>query len=288
VGAHVDGKLSQLQYQLKTGQTVEVLTSEDQRPSRDWIDFLKTSRARSAVKHWIRQEETRRAIDVGRKVIAREIRRQGRAPETLMPKLATMLEKLATPDEDTLFAEVGYGKRSTGEVVTALIPDAKVRPSFKERMLVRMKQKDGAVIIRGEGVMVHLASCCRPIPGDNIVGHMKRGKGLVIHQIDCPHTTPLGDDPELLVAVKWDRDPITPYQVPVQVVSLDQTGILGKVSSIIAAADANISQAQIQTMGDRKARFNLTLEVNDTKHLGKVISRLERLKEVLEVKRVTE
>ncbi len=286
VGANVNGKLLPPQYNLKTGQTVEVLTSPDQVPSREWVKFLKTSRARSAVKHWIRQEELRRAVEVGRKVIAREIRRQGRAPEPLMANMEPVLKQLGVADEKTLFEEVGYGKRSTGEVVTLLLPEAKVRPSFKERVMMRLNRKGGAVLIRGEAVMVHLSGCCRPIPGDAIVGHMKRGKGLVIHTADCGQMDALSSEPELLVDVKWDPNPMRPHQVPVQVVSLDRTGILGKVSSIIADAKANISQAQIHTMGDRKARFNLTLEVDDVKHLERAIRKLEKLKEVLEVKRI--
>jgi len=197
-----------------------------------------------------------------------------------------VVARLGLADEEALYAEVGYGQRSTAEVVTLLIPDAKVRPSFKERVMVRLKQQDGAVLIRGEGVMVHLAACCRPIPGDRIVGKMKRGKGLVIHIVTCGKIAHQEDDPELQVAVKWDGHPFSPHQVPVQVVTLDRTGILGKVSSIIAGSDANICQAQIHTMGDRKARFNLTLEVDNTRHLAKVVRGLERLKEVLEVKRV--
>ncbi|MBI5137800.1 MAG: bifunctional (p)ppGpp synthetase/guanosine-3',5'-bis(diphosphate) 3'-pyrophosphohydrolase [Nitrospirae bacterium] len=287
VGANVDGKLTAPQYVLKSGQTVEVLTSPDQVPSRDWINILKTSRARSAVKHWVRQEETRRAVEVGGKVLAREIRRQGRAPDAVLANLEPVLKRLGVRDRDTLFAEVGYGKRSTGEVVSLLLPDARVRPSFKERVMMRLTRQDGAVLVRGEGVMVHMSNCCRPIPGDPIVGHMVRGKGLVVHRKECGQLEALGKDPDLMVEVRWDANPITPHQVPVQVITLDRTGILGKVSSTIADAKANICQAQIHTMGDRKARFNLTLEVDDVKHLARVVSRLERLKEVLEVKRVS-
>ncbi|MDH4229048.1 MAG: bifunctional (p)ppGpp synthetase/guanosine-3',5'-bis(diphosphate) 3'-pyrophosphohydrolase [Nitrospirota bacterium] len=285
VGASVDGKLVSPRHVLKNGQTVEVLTSNDQFPSRDWIGFLKTSRARSAVKHWTKQEERRRTIDVGRKVLAREIRRQGHSPEQVLADLPKALAALGVGEEQ-LYSEVGYGKRSIGEVLAHLLPEARVRPSFKERIMMRIGKRDGAVVIQGEDVMVHLAGCCRPIPGDEIIGHVKRGKGLVVHVSDCSRLEQLDFDPELMVEVVWDAHPSSPHAVPVRVFTRDRTGVLGRVSSAIADAKANISHAQIHTTEDRKACFNLTIEVDHVRHLQRVIRAVERLPDVLEMHRV--
>jgi guanosine-3',5'-bis(diphosphate) 3'-pyrophosphohydrolase len=286
VGASVDGKLLGPEHVLKSGQTVEVFTSPEQHPAREWLRYLRTSRARSAVKHWLRGEERRRTIDVGEKVLAREIRRQGHSAEQVLKRLDKALEDLGVADAETLYSEVGYGKRSIGEVLALLLPEARVRPSFRDRVMTRLAQRDGAVVIQGEGVMVHLAECCGPIPGDPIVGYVKRGEGLVIHVADCGRVDALGHDPELMVEVKWDPHPARPVAVPVRVLTRDRTGILGEVSSAIAEARANISHAQIRTTGDQKATFNLTLEVDHARHLERVIRRVERLKDVLEVQRV--
>ncbi|MDH5527981.1 MAG: bifunctional (p)ppGpp synthetase/guanosine-3',5'-bis(diphosphate) 3'-pyrophosphohydrolase [Nitrospirota bacterium] len=286
VGASVDGKLVSPRHVLKSGQTVEILTSEDQRPVREWIGFLKTARARSAVKHWLKSEERRRTVDVGRKVLAREIRRQGHSPEQVLAGIDKALNALKVADEQALYSEVGYGKRSIGEVLAHLLPDSRVRPSFKERIMMRLGRRDGAVVITGEGVMVHLAGCCRPIPGDPIVGHVKRGRGLVVHVQDCAQLDQFDFDPELMVEVAWDEHPTCPTSVPVQVLTRDRTGILGKVSSAIADAKANISHAQIHTTEDRKASFNLILEVDHVRHLEKVIRAVEKLPDVLEMRRL--
>jgi guanosine-3',5'-bis(diphosphate) 3'-pyrophosphohydrolase len=286
VGASVDGKLVSPRHVLKSGQTVEVLTSPDQHPARDWLPLLSTPRARSAVKHWLRAEERRRTIDVGRKVLAREIRRQGHSPEVVLKELEAALPALGANDVETLFSEVGYGKRSIGDVLAHLLPEVRVRPSFKERVMMRLTRKGGAVTIRGEEVMVHLAECCGPIPGDAIVGYVKRGRGLVIHVADCEGLDTLDYDPELLVEVKWDPNPVRPHAVAVRVLTRDRTGVLGEVSSAIAEAKANISHAQIRTIEDQKAAFDLTLEVDHVRHLERVIRRVEGLKDVLEMKRV--
>jgi GTP diphosphokinase / guanosine-3',5'-bis(diphosphate) 3'-diphosphatase len=286
LGASVDGKLVPPRHVLRSGQTVEVLTSKDQRPARESLRFLRTPRARSAVKHWLRAEERRRTVDVGRKVIAREIRRQGHNPDLVLKRLDVALGALGVPDAETLYSEVGFGKRSIGEVLGHLLPDARVRPSFRDRVMMRMTKRDGAVVIKGEEVMVHLAECCGPVPGDPIVGYVKRGKGLVVHMADCGRLDTLDYDPELMVEVKWDSHPLRRRPVPVQVITRDRTGILGEVSSAIAEAKANISHAQIRTLPDRKAVFDLTLEVEHARHLERVIRRVERLKDVLEMKRV--
>ncbi len=286
IGANVDGKLSPSEFVLKSGQTVHILTSPDQRPSRSWITFLKTSRARSAVKQWIRGEERHRATEVGRKVLVREIRRQGQRPETVLANMAPVLEALEIADEDALFAEVGHGKRSIGDVLTHLLPGVRVRPSFKDRVMMRLNRQDGVVNVTGEGVMVRLAECCGPIPGEEIVGFVKRGKGLVIHSVDCMRVDAFEDDPELQVEVRWDANPSRPHAVALRVVTTDRPGILGAVSSAIADAKANITEARVRTLADRKARFLLTVEVDHTAHLARVIRRMERLKDVLEVSRV--
>ncbi|MFQ5508052.1 MAG: RelA/SpoT family protein [Leptospirillia bacterium] len=286
VGASVDGKLVAPTHELKSGQTVEVLTSEDQHPEREWLNFLKTSRARSAVKQWMKGEERRRSVEVGRKVLTREIRRQGQSPEQVLGNIERVVAELGVESADALYGEVGYGKRSIGEVLGHLMPEVRVRPSFKERVMMRLKKQDGAVIIKGEGVLVHLAPCCQPIPGESVVGYMKRGEGLVIHSSDCGKLDTFDYDPELLVEVRWDSNPIKFHGVSVRVISRDRPGILGEVSSAIAGAKANISSAEIHAIGDRKAQFNLTVEVDHVRHLERVMSRMERLKDVLEVTRV--
>ena len=223
---------------------------------------------------------------MGEKVLAREVRRQGQNPEVVLKHLDAAVKAMGLPDAEALFSEVGYGKRSIGEVLAVLMPDARVRPSFKDRVMMRLTKKDGAVVIQGEGVMVHLAECCSPIPGDPIVGHVKRGKGLLIHVADCPRLESLDQDPELAVEVKWDSHPHRPSAVEVQVLTRDRTGVLGEVSSAIAEAQANISRAQIRTIEDQKACFDLTLEVEHARHLERVIRRVEGLKDVLDVKRL--
>ncbi|NOS80787.1 MAG: bifunctional (p)ppGpp synthetase/guanosine-3',5'-bis(diphosphate) 3'-pyrophosphohydrolase [Nitrospira sp.] len=294
VGAKVDGKIVPLKHQLASGDTVEILTSPAQSPHKDWLKFVRTSRAKTKIKHWIKLEEQKRSVEIGRRLLESEFRRQGMAPAKMF-KSAELLEaarQSGFENTDELAAAVGFGRVATSQVIgklTALSSgtSAPAQEPPAARKTVGGKSDGTGVQVKGSrDLLMQLSRCCHPVPGDRILGYITRGRGLTIHAVDCPNLEALDYDKERLVEVEWDTATPSTHSVKMSIVAVDKTGVLANVSSAIAECHANISRAEIATREDQKAVLDFVVEVSDTNHINRVLKAIERVEGVITARRM--
>lgn len=294
VGAKVNGKIVPLRHELTSGDTIEILTSSNQTPHRDWLKFVRTSRAKTKIKHWIKIEEQKRSLEIGWRLLEAEIRRHGLTPSHALKSDALLevakREGYATIDE--LAAAVGFGHVATAQVVGRLVAPTSAGTSIQPEPVSAPKvvgtrgEEPGVQVKGGRDLLMQLSRCCNPVPGDKILGYITRGRGLTIHSVDCPNLEALDYDRERLVEVEWDTAMPSQHAVKIAVIAEDKTGVLANVSSAIAECDANISRAEIITREDRKAELDFTVEIADTSHLNRVLKAIERVEGVITARRL--
>ena len=294
VGAKVNGKIVPLKHQVESGDTVEILTSPNQTPHKDWLKFVRTSRAKTKIKHWVKAEEQTRSVEIGRRLLESELRRHAFAPAQMLrsEQLLEVSRQLGYDTLDELTAAVGFGHLATAEVIAKLAaPSSEAVAPVAEPVPAQKapagKADDKGVRVKGaRDLLMQLSRCCNPVPGDRILGYITRGRGLTIHSVDCPNLEALDYDRERLVEVEWDTATPGLHPVKVSVITVDKTGVLANVSSAIAECQANISRAEIATREDRKAVLDFVVEVNDTKHINHVLKAIERVDGVISARRV--
>jgi GTP pyrophosphokinase len=299
-GARVNGKMVPLRHRLRDGDTVEIVTSPAQRPSKDWLEFVVSGKARSKIRHAIRVAESARARELGHSLLDREMRKAGLS-------LARALERgeldepariRARGGVDDLLAAIGYGKVPAVAVVRALKPDWKPEPEAQREAPARgpkllelfrrqpaPKASKTGIRVDGQGdVLVRFANCCTPLPGDDVVGFVTRGRGVTVHQKDCRVVFHL--DPQRRVDVEWDADAQVARRIRMKVTSRDEPGLLAKITKTISAAGINIGAARVATHPDRTATQSFDLWVADVRTLVAVMKEIERIKGILSVERL--
>ncbi|MGQ0735116.1 MAG: RelA/SpoT family protein [Acidobacteriota bacterium] len=297
VGARVNGRMVPLRARLKNGDIVEIVTSPGHKPSRDWLNFVATSRARSKIKHLIQGEEKARAVELGRKLLEKESRRYDGNLIRLLDsdRLAKLATELGVQGDD-LYAQVGYGKLAPKQVLDKLAPPGELKEKAPEHPMVsavkRVLKAGSAttdrIVVRGfDDLMVFRARCCNPIRGEKIVGYITRGKGVSVHSASCPNVLNLQYDPERRIDVEWDKGAdVAPYTVRLTMQVEDRKGMLAELSSRIANINTNIITLEASTRAeDHQARIEMTVEIQDLKHLERVIKSIRGVDGVLEVER---
>jgi GTP pyrophosphokinase len=287
-GAKISGKLAPLKTLLKSGDTVEILTSPTQVPSKDWLKIAKTPKAKTRIKHWITIEERKQSLEIGKRLLDRELRRHHLSPPEVFKSDA--LVKIAADSglasADDLLVALGFGRVSLNHVINRLLPEPALKEGIKDKLLTSIGRQGRGVTIKGvNDIMINLAKCCNPVPGDKILGFITRGRGLSIHTVDCPNIDELDYDRDRLVEVDWDVKQAATHPVKISVVTQDRPGMLAKISAAITAAEANISHAEITTTDDKKAVFNFVVDVLDTAHLARLFQQVERIEGVLHTRR---
>src|SRR5712664_532162 len=296
-GARVNGKMVPLRTRLKNGDIVEIVTQTGHKPSRDWLNFVATSRARNKIKHLIHSEEKTRAIELGRKLFEKEARRYDLNPKTIVDgeAFAKALTEFAVGKADDLFASIGYGKIQPKQVLVRLVPPDTLREKAPEGAVASVVRRvlgtgDEKIKVRGfDDLMVFRARCCSPIRGEKIVGYITRGKGVSVHSATCPNVVNLLYDPERRIDVEWDKSPVgdaaARYTVKLTMEVEDRKGLLAAVSAKIADINTNIKNVEARTDEDKRARIDMTIEITDLKHRGKVIKAVRGVEGVLGVQR---
>ncbi|MBI5189659.1 MAG: bifunctional (p)ppGpp synthetase/guanosine-3',5'-bis(diphosphate) 3'-pyrophosphohydrolase [Nitrospirae bacterium] len=296
VGAKVNGKMVPLKYQFKNGDEVEIITQAGHVPSRDWLKFVKTSKARTRIKHWLKQEEIKQSLELGREIFEKELKKHNINPLKLYksPDMGKVLDAAGQPDADSLLREIGFGKISARQAITPLLPEEAPLAEMRDESLLKkvarklaIKREKGVRIKGIDDIMIHFSKCCNPVPGDKIVGFVTRGKGVSIHASDCPNLYELEEDRERIIEVEWDVESVATYSAKITVFTVDKPGLLANVSTAIAAADSNISHADVTTSEDKRAVLNFVIEIKDTKHLERVMKKVGQVDGVVNVKRVT-
>jgi GTP diphosphokinase / guanosine-3',5'-bis(diphosphate) 3'-diphosphatase len=302
IGARVNGKLVALESALDNGDTVEILTSKapDAAPSRDWLGFVKSARARNKIRHWFSKERREAAAEAGKTAIARTMRKQQLPLQRLATAdaLKSIAAELRYPDVSALYAAVGEGHVSAQSVVAKLVASvggaAGAAEDLAETTLPTRPPRprttgDSGVVVEGDSdVWARLSRCCTPVPGDEITGFVTRGHGVSVHRSDCTNLRHLLDsEPERLVEVRWSPTEDSLFLVAIQVEALDRTGLLSDITRSISDARVNILSASVSTTRDRVAVSKFTVEMGDPKHLGHVLRAVRAIDGVYDVYRVT-
>jgi GTP pyrophosphokinase len=295
VGARVNGKMVPLRTRLRNGDIVEAVTAPGHKPSRDWLNFVVTSRARNKIRHYIQSEEKVRSTELGRKVFEKEARRFGLNLKSLTEgeAFAKLVSEYGMQKPDEVFAAIGYGKLPVKTVLARLVPQDQLKEAPPETGIASVVRRvlgtgDEKIKVRGfDDLMVFRARCCNPIRGEQIVGYITRGKGVSVHSASCPNVVNLLYDPERRIDVEWDKGTDgAPYVVQLSIQVEDRKGILADVSSKIAGINTNIQKVEART-SDQMGRIDMTVEINDVKHLQKVIKSLRGVEGVIDVERAS-
>ncbi|MCZ6806714.1 MAG: bifunctional (p)ppGpp synthetase/guanosine-3',5'-bis(diphosphate) 3'-pyrophosphohydrolase [Deltaproteobacteria bacterium] len=292
-GARVNGAIVPLRHKLQNGDVVEIITSKNHHPSQDWLEFAITSRARSRIRVYLRMEERKQAIELGRELLEKEMRKNKLSLSRFLKsnRAKEVFSRFRTGGEDELYARVGIGKLALPTVMEAIIPSEdgerdSLRPGFFERTVQRVsKSSDGSGIrIQGlDNLLVRFAQCCNPVPGDPVTGWITRGRGVSVHRRGCPRVLEL--DPERRVQVSWAEDVNVDLPVSLRVMTDDRSGILASVSSVFSSNGVNISEASCLSK-DGRAENMFHFRVGDLDRLREIMRGVAKLQGVIDVERV--
>lgn len=296
MGAKVNGRLVPLDTELNSGEVVEVFTSKhpDAGPSKDWLAFVKSTRARNKIKQWFTKERREEAVEQGKDAIARAMRKQNLPLQKLMNQdsFSEVASQLRYDDVSGLYAAVGEGHVSTQSVIEKVLATVATEPEGDEALFAPSKPRalrnsDSGILVRGApDILVKLAKCCTPVPGDEIVGFVTRGSGVSVHRADCVNSQSLRQQPDRMIEVEWAPTKSSVFRVQIQVEALDRSGLLSDVTRVLSENHVNILSATVTTSSDRTALSRFLFEMGDTTHLERVLNAVRRIDQVYDVYRI--
>jgi len=291
-GAKVNGRIVPLQYELKTGDTVEIFTSKKGHPSKDWLNFVKTVKARSRIRQWIKIQEKERSISLGREMCEKAFRKYRLNFNTLLKseEMDKAVMHFGFKNIDDLIASVGYGKITPLQIIRKIISkpeEGKEHESLFNKIVgrVRKKRPSTGVVVKGvDDILIKFGKCCQPVPGDPITGYITRGYGVTVHRKRCVNALKMS--PERQIDVEWNVDIKETYPVKIRVRSYDRVGMLADITSNISKNGANIVSANTEIRESKIVDSYFTIAVENTKHLKKVLSAIRKIKNIQEVTRI--
>ena len=292
-GAKANGQMVPLPYELKTGDIVEIVTSKNHNPSKDWLKFVKTVKARSKIRHWIKTQETERSLTLGRELCEKAFRKEKLNFNALVrsEKMLEIVKHFGFKTVNDLIASIGYGKVTPLQIVRKFKPrheNEETHESIFNKLMdrvARKKKEKGGVLVKGlDDILIKFGKCCQPVPGDSIIGYITMGSGVTIHRTNCVNA--LRMSPERQIDVDWNQDSGETYPVKIRIVSHDRVGLLADVVGNISKLGANILNAQTETHDNNLVDSYFTIGVADISHLDKIVSAIRKVKLVQEVKRI--
>ena len=294
-GAKVNGRIVPLKYSLHNGDRVEIITHPKAHPSKDWLKIVKTSRARTKIRQWIKTQEREQSIQFGRELLEKETRRYAVNFSHLYKdgSLEEIANSFSLHSVDDLLATIGYGKITPRQIIRRILPPEKLEIEHTDeeekpfkRIISKITGKDQSpiLILGEENVLFRLAKCCNPLPGDKIVGFITRGRGITVHKADCEKI--LNTDPQRIVEAKWKAGDSFRHPVRIQTLSTDRRGLLAEITKELSSMGADILSAHVQTTEDHQAINQFVIAIKDLKHLNKIIRVLNQIKGITEVKRI--
>jgi GTP diphosphokinase / guanosine-3',5'-bis(diphosphate) 3'-diphosphatase len=291
-GAKVNGQIVPLRHALANGDVVEILTQKGHAPNRDWLSFVQTSRARSKIRQWINLQEQRRATEVGRQLLEKEAREYGVNLKKLEAELARAASEHGCATTEDLYAAVGFGRLPARQVLALISrePLVEKRAAEPQRLASAVKRMLGmhepAILVRGQDdVLVYRAGCCSPIPGDEIVGYITRGRGVAVHHAHCPNVENLMYETDRRIPVEWASSPPGNYPVRLRVFTEDKPGVLAAITTAISDAGANIRSLESNS-DDLRARIDILLDLTNHKQFERILAAIRRLPGIFDVERV--
>jgi len=298
VGSKINGRMTPLRSKLRNGDIVEIVTQPGHKPSRDWLSFVKTSRARNKIRHWLTQQESEKAIELGRKMLEKESRKYKKNVKELLSsdQMQALLSEYGSSKVEDLLSAIGYGKLSAKQVISRLSPDElKEGPVEAESMLTSVVKRvlgiggEAKLQVRGfDDLLVYRAKCCNPIRGEEVIGYITRGKGVAVHSKNCPNVQNLLYEPDRKIEVEWASaaPSAEAYAVPLTIVTEDRPGMLAEIAAAISEVRSNILNVEART-ADERGTIEITVEIPDMKHLERVISSVKKIDGVYDVTRST-
>jgi GTP pyrophosphokinase len=292
MGAKVDGRLVPLKYKLKTGQRVEITTSPNHTPSKDWLGFVKTAKARSRIRQHIKAEERKQSLELGREMCDKAFRKHHLSLNAHIKSgdIQKAVEDLGYKTADDLIAGVGYGKVTPLQVVRYFVPKSELeepKESIVEKLKGRMRRprpKSGILVKGMDDILIRYGKCCNPLPGDPVTGYITRGQGITVHRTNCPHA--LNMEADRRIDLEWAPDKEELYPVRIHVLCQDKIGLLATITGAISEEQANILDASIKTRVDQRAECHFTIAVSGADHLEKVMKSVKKIKYVFTVSRI--
>jgi len=295
-GSRVNGKLVPLRTPLSNGDMVEVLTNPARNPSRDWLNLVVTSRAKSKIRQWLNTQQKQRAMEIGRRLFDKEIRKYGLSLRKVTDgrEFADYLTSEGLAKLDDLYSRIGFGKTEPRQVLERVVSLEKLEePAEKPGRLRQAVSKilpfgaAGPLTVKGHGdLLAYLAKCCNPLPGEDIVGYITRGRGVSVHRVDCPNVQNLLYNPEREIEVKWEQGKNEVYQVSLLIEVEDQQGMLAKLTEAITRAGSNITSIEADTHRETgRGTISVVCQLRDRKHLDKLLREIRGIAGVLRVGR---
>jgi len=292
-GARVNGRMVPLRYQLKNGDIVEIITSSRQHPHNDWLDFVKSSRAKTKIRHWIKTQERDESIVLGKDILEKALKQSHITLSniTKSEQALAIAKDFSLQSVQDLLANIGYGKLSINQVIGRLKPklgiEAEKPAGLVSKIVSRLTRKKSTRGIKVKGLddmLVRFAKCCHPLPGEHVIGFITRGRGVTIHKRNCRHI--IDANHERVVDVVWEPSDQDVYLARLRVMTANKKGILADISSIMAQKNANIIQAEIKTTMDNNNISFFTVEVEDYNHLQDIMGAIKKVRDVLIVERI--
>ncbi len=290
VGAKVNGRIVPLRYQLQSGDTVEIITSPSHGPSRDWLKFVVTQRTKNRIKQWIKAEERKQSLELGTRILETAFRKKGLSPALIKSReMDEIAASFSMKSAEDLIVSIGYGKVSANQVANKLLPESKDGVSPEEALLKRPPKKTrelGGITIKGvDNILYHTAHCCYPVPGDQLIGFVTRGKGVTIHRQDCSNLDRLAVDDARLVKVEWTPTGEGTSTTKLYVETMDRPGMLANLSALFSSMNVNITYLEATSTQDGRARFTFFIQAKDRSQLVKLTQKIASTEGVLSVRR---
>jgi len=299
-GAKVNGKLVPLNTKLKNGDIVEIITSKNSKPSGDWLSFIKTSKARSKVRQYVRETQKQQATEDGRELLEKEARKYNFEPREVLlaEKLAELARKHGYADTDDLYAAIGFGRLTANQTLEKLVGSEKLKKQKQslrqERQLERQKRlglKGKARPSQGvrapglDNLLIRFSRCCNPVPGDDIVGYITRGRGVSVHRKDCPNLGTLSTEEGRIIEVFWEGTGQSSYPVELEVLAEDRVNLLSNIMLAVSEMKTNIVAVHGRTLKNKQAQIDLVVDIKDLEHMQAIIAQLQNVEGVLSAHR---
>ncbi len=290
-GAKVNGVIVPLTHPLQTGDTVEIITAKDQTPSADWLNMVRTVKARTKIRQWLNAREKERSISLGREMCEKSFRKKNQNFHALSKSgsIGKVAESLGFKREDDLIAQIGFGKITPLQILNRAVPDLareeETATLFRKiiRKKKRKKESTGVVVKGMDDILVKFSKCCSPLPGDPITGYITRGEGVKIHRKNCVNAMKMS--PERKIEVEWSRDIKETYPAGIKILCDDRSGLLADIASVISKYEANIDNVHSESSADGIASFNFTILVESSEQLRRIMSDIKKVSKVKSVKR---
>jgi GTP pyrophosphokinase len=279
MGAKINGKIVPLRYKLNSGDVVEILRSSKQHPGKDWLRIVKTSRARTKIKAWLRTQENEQSVALGREILDKRIKSLHLGKDIDYESLA---REFSFPDTESFFMAVGFGRLSINQIIHRIAPEEqKKAPKLQDQ---KKKADSSGILVRGEdNLLVRYAKCCRPIPGDEVVGFITRGRGITVHRAGCPYVSEV--EPQRLIPVDWDKEFAESHEIEFSVMCADKPGMLGSITAAIGTHNVNISNIKAYPVANGNSLCTLRVLVKSLSELRDLFSDIRKLKGVEKIER---